>query len=207
MVKMHIETIGKDIAEMGAEIVGIQEVDMGTPRVKDANSLAKIAEGAGFEYYCFAKAIDYRGGGYGTAIVSKYPIISYEVLPLTAEGIEGRALCHAVIDVDGFKLDFFNTHTSYESKEARSKQMLEIASETAKCKQFVLTGDFNTDDFSEFSVISNSKILNNGQHLSFYPAQTAIDNIVVSENISFGISGMPQTNHSDHYPIYAEITL
>ena len=206
MVKEHIGTIGQDIAEMGAEIVGIQEVDMGTSRVKDTNSLAEIAKGACYEHYCFAKAIDYRGGGYGTAILSKYPIVSAQGIPLTAEGIEGRALCHAVIDIDGFKLDFFNTHTSYESKEARSKQMLEIAAETAKCKHFVLTGDFNTADFSEFSIIANSKLLNKGQYLSFYPAQSAIDNIVVSDNISFGISGMPETKHSDHYPIFADIT-
>jgi endonuclease/exonuclease/phosphatase family metal-dependent hydrolase len=96
-VKDNIATIGQDIVDMGAVIAGIQEVDMGTARVKDENSLAEIAKGAGYEYYAFAKAIDYKGGGYGTAILSKYPIVSAEVMPLTAEGIEGRALCHAVI--------------------------------------------------------------------------------------------------------------
>jgi endonuclease/exonuclease/phosphatase family metal-dependent hydrolase len=207
MVEDHIGTIGKDIVEMGAEIAGIQEVDMGTSRVKDKNSLAEIAKGAGYEYYCFAKAIDYRGGEYGTAILSKYPIISYEVIPLIAEGIEGRSLCHAVIDINGFNLDFFNTHTSYESKDTRKKQLLQIAAETAKCEHFVLTGDFNTADFTEFEVIANSKLLNNGQYLSFYPAPSAIDNIVVSNNISFGDSGMPETKHSDHYPIFTDIKI
>ncbi|MBE6609394.1 MAG: hypothetical protein E7634_01855 [Ruminococcaceae bacterium] len=206
-VKDNISEIGKDIADMGAVIAGIQEVDMGTSRVKDANSLAEIAKGAGYEHYTFAKAIDYRGGGYGTAILSKYPIVSAEVMPLTAEGLEGRTLCHAVIDIDGFKLDFFNTHTSYEAKAPRAKQMLEIAAETAKCSHFVLTGDFNTDDFSEFEVIAGSKLLNNGQYLSFYQAPSAIDNIVVSENISFGESGMPETKHSDHYPIFTDIKI
>jgi len=207
MVKEHIGTIGQDIAEMGAEIAGIQEVDMGTSRVKDENSLAEIAKGAGYEYYCFAKAIDYRGGGYGTAVLSKYPIISYEVKPLISEGFEGRAMCHAVIDVNGTRLDFFNTHVSYENKEIRGKQLLQIAAETAKCSQFVLTGDFNTADFSEFSVFDNSKLLNNGQFLSFYPAPSAIDNIVVSDNIAFGKSGMPETKHSDHYPVFVDIAI
>lgn len=206
-VKDNIRTIGEDIADMGAVIAGIQEVDMGTSRVKDENSLAEIAKGAGYEYYTFAKAIDYRGGGYGTAILSKYPIVSAEVMPLISEGVEGRALCHAVIDIDGFKLDFFNTHTSYESKEARTKQMLQIAAETAKCSHFVLTGDFNTADFTEFEVIANSKLLNNGQYLSFYSAPSAIDNIVVSDNVSFGVSGMPETKHSDHYPIFTDIKI
>ena len=206
-VEDNISTIGKDIADMGAVIAGIQEVDMGTPRVKDENSLAEIAKGAGYEYYSFAKALDYKGGGYGTAILSKYPIISSEVIPLISEGIEPRALCHAVIDIDGFKLDFFNTHTSYESKSAREKQLRQIAAETAKCNCFVLTGDFNTEDFTEFKVIANSKLLNNGQYLSFYSAPSAIDNIVVSDNISFGESGMPETKNSDHYPLFADIKI
>ena len=86
------------------------------------NTLKILAEKAGYEYYYFCKAIDYQGGEYGTAIMSKYPIKSFEVIPLYGEdGIERRAMGHAVIDVNGTEIDYINTHLSYEKTRTNQK--------------------------------------------------------------------------------------
>ena len=115
--------IAKDIIDCGADIVGLQEVDMFADRSGNIDQLDIIAKKAGFEYKLFVKAINIRGGEYGTSIISKYPIIESEILPLKSfEGgprkIEDRSIGITEIDVLGEKINFLNTHLSFEFSEA-----------------------------------------------------------------------------------------
>ena len=57
MVEGNEERIGEFLKETGAEIVGLQEVDVGTERVGGRDILKIMAEAGGIPYYAFA----YRG--------------------------------------------------------------------------------------------------------------------------------------------------
>ena len=63
----------------GAEVVGLQEVDLKTKRHPDDQPaiLAGLAE---FKHREYGKMRDFQGGGYGIAILSKFPIASTQVL-------------------------------------------------------------------------------------------------------------------------------
>ena len=79
--RIDYELFAKTIAESGADIVGLNEVH-GQSETKGYDAQARIlAEGAGYKYHYFAKAIDFNGRDpYGNAVLSKYPIISAETV-------------------------------------------------------------------------------------------------------------------------------
>lgn len=200
-VPLDVGCIGRFLADSNVDIAGLQEIDVGTHRMKGMDVLANIAEGGGYPYSYFAKAMAFDGGGYGVGIVSRYPILEAQAIPLFSGGEEPRVLCRTVLDVGWGKLNFFNTHTSYESKEIRTRQLEEIGTHLAECKDFILTGDFNTADLGEFSAFPSCSTVNSNEYPSFYATGEGIDNIFVSNNFHILKSTMPTTLLSDHYPI------
>ncbi len=53
---------------------------MNCERLGYIDETKEISELAGYEYYAFSKAISLGDGEYGTAILSRYPIESFEVI-------------------------------------------------------------------------------------------------------------------------------
>ncbi len=206
--RLNMATIANVIKAQDLDIVGLQEIDHMTKRSNNTDQPQKLAEAAEMPYYAFIPAIDYQGGKYGTLILSKYPIVSYEVIPLESWDKEGRALGHAVIDVNGRHIDFFNTHLSYEDKSLRGLQFSEVSEKIDLCKDYILTGDFNTADFSEFNVIGGNMINNAVRHYPTFPGgNSAIDNIVYSDCFKEIASGTVTESYSDHYMLWAEFEI
>ena len=206
--KLNLKTIAKVITEANLDIVGIQEVDLRTKRSNGIDQPRMLAEAADMPYYVFVRGIDYQGGQYGTLILSKYPIISSKVIPLESWDKEGRALGHAVIDIEGFKFDFFNTHLSFEDKTLRGLQFAEVSEKTKACENFILTGDFNTADFNEFTVVGGNLINNTARWYPTFPGgNSAIDNIVYTDAFKEIASGTMTRSYSDHYMLWAEFEL
>jgi endonuclease/exonuclease/phosphatase family metal-dependent hydrolase len=205
-VNHDMSKIAEDILALNLDIVGLQEVDIETSRAKKLDILKLLAEATGYQYYEFTKAIDFQGGGYGTAILSRYPIVHHEsVLLETPGGYEQRAYGHAVIEVNGAKLHFFNTHLSYENTEIRSAQYEQLAKATAAYRGYILTADFNTENLNEFKVFDKATLANPGKYATFPSSSTAIDNIVLADGWEITDSGMLSNNKSDHNLLWAEI--
>ena len=200
-VPNDVGCIGRFLDNANVDIVGLQEVDVGTNRMNGIDVLAKIAKDGNYPYSCFAKAMDFDNGGYGIGIVSRYPILSVQTIPLFSGGAEPRVLCHAVIAVGDETIDFFNTHTSYEARETRAEQLKEIGEHLTTCERFLLTGDFNTANLDEFSLFPPCSIVNRAEYGSFYSTGEGIDNIFVSRDFDILQSTMPTLPYSDHYPI------
>lgn len=196
--------IADDINAVGADIVGIQELDQHTERC-DTDSIGLIAKAAGFPYYEFAAAMDFKGGQYGVGVISKTPIKSVSRHPLPVLGVEPRVcMC-----CDMGEFYFLNTHIAYENTDATKAHLAAIA-QTLKglSKPFILTGDFNTEDFSLFGVLGDVALANNAERKigSFYPKGSAIDNVIISEGARFTDVGMyDKTKNSDHHLFYAEV--
>ena len=205
---LNLKTIAKVITDANLDIVGIQEVDYRTKRSNGIDQPRMLADAAGMPYYVFVRGIDYQGGEYGTLILSKYPIVSSEVIPLESWDKEGRALGHAVIDVNGFQFDFFNTHLSYEDTSLRKLQFFEVSEKTDLYKNFILTGDFNTADFTEFTILGGNLINNNTRKYPTFPGgNSAIDNIVYTDAFKEIASGTVTKSYSDHYMLWAEFEI
>lgn len=205
-VNHDMSILAEDIVGLNLDIVGLQEVDIGTSRAKGLDTLKLLAEATGYQYYYFTKAINFGGGGYGTAILSRYPIVNHEAVLLeTPSGYEQRAYGHAVIDVNGVNVHFFNTHLSYEKKEIRDAQMAQLAEATNASRGYILTADFNTAALGEFTVFTDATLVNEGKYATFPSSSSAIDNIVLESGWRIVDSGMLASNKSDHNMLWAEI--
>ena len=208
-VSHDFSVIAQDITSKNLEIVGLQEVDSKTTRSNNLDEPKMIAQELGWNYE-FSKAIDYQGGGYGHCIVSKYPIKSFVSKALPGAG-EKRSFGHAVIDVNGFELNFINTHLTHESLEGRTEQFKVIADYVKSLDNFVIVGDFNTADFKEFEVIENASFLNNSKlSVPTFPSNnrtSAIDNVIASNNIKLGVPRVLPNEHSDHVMLYTTVTI
>lgn len=206
-VKHDFAVIAKDIVDMQLDICGLQEVDNNTSRNNMQDTMALLSYHTGYKYYRYTKTIDFCGGEYGTAIISKHPITDFETFGLSCAGYENRMLAHAAIDIGGKGIDFFNTHLSFENSDIQLMQFGEVASHFNACERAVLTGDFNTDKFDRFGVFEGTALNNRQNILLSFEHRAAIDNIVVSRSGVIKSGGMPSEmpDHSDHRMIYADI--
>ena len=206
--------IAKDIIDCGADIVGLQEVDMLADRSGNIDQLAMLAEKAGFEYKLFVKAINIRGGEYGTAIISKYPIVSSKILPLKSyEGgprkMEDRSIGITEIDVLGEKINFLNTHLSFEFSEAIVYHFDQVAEILENYSSYIITADYNTNNFTLFEKFHDSRTVNNAEcEIPSFPTSSGgigIDNIVMTKDFSWRDADLGPVGHSDHRMLYATL--
>jgi len=202
----NMDILAEEIKSFNLDIVGLQEVDKNFERSGYQDVAKLLAEKAGYDHYAYTAAVDHGDSQYGTAILSKYPIKEHEIIRLTVgNGHEPRAIGHAVIDIGGVLIDFFNTHLSHESESSRLVQLDEIAKATEGFRGFIITADFNTTAFIGRKTFGDCKVLNKGQYKTFLPSETAIDNIIADSGWTFLDSGMNPSWNSDHALLWAEL--
>jgi endonuclease/exonuclease/phosphatase family metal-dependent hydrolase len=137
--------IGTSLAEMKADVVLLQEVDRHRAKSGYADQPAVLAKALGMTY---AYGVNVRVGSqeYGTAILSRFPIISGENTPLpNASGRQPRGLLHAVISVEGIELSVFNTHLDFHGGSLKGTQMKRAAALIATdTRPRLVGGDLNS---------------------------------------------------------------
>lgn len=152
---IDLDAIARVISDQQPDLVAVQEVDVKTVRSgASVNEAELLGAKTGMRYY-FAKAIDYDGGDYGIAILSKYKLSSVHTYPLpTAEGSGGepRVLATAIVKVPGKgKMLFAATHLDAQKSPVNRKlQIAAIAQILEKEKRpVIIGGDFNAEQGTE----------------------------------------------------------
>jgi len=218
---LDIERIAKIIEESNTDIVGLQEVDNHWSSRSDFQDQAKLlAERLGM-FYTYAANLDnepLNDGDerrqYGTAILSKYRILSSENHSLTKIGnTEQRGLLEATINVKGNHLHVYNTHLALTpaEREFQINEVVKIANQSAGPK--VIVGDLNaTPESNEMKSLYDHYLdVFADQPTAFtYSAENPtkrIDYIFTSNNIETVSAEVIQSLASDHLPITAEIVL
>ncbi|WBL26712.1 endonuclease/exonuclease/phosphatase family protein [Zunongwangia sp. HGR-M22] len=144
---INLNAIADVLKQSKADVVGLQEVDVYTERSgKQLHMARSLAELAGFTYWYFSKSIDFQGGAYGTAILSKFPISDTLTLALpNPENAEPRSLSLATVHLnDSLKLRFGNTHLDYTNETNNLDQVKAIRNHLSQNDiSTILTGDFN----------------------------------------------------------------
>lgn len=209
--------IASAIREADADMVGLQEIDMGTNRIGGLDTVAALTAATGLTHALFVPAMDFDGGQYGTAILSRYPIFAAERHPLPSASYEPRAFgCVTLTLGEGSTLTFLNTHLSYESHTQQDIQFAYIADWMGKHllpdTPAVLTGDFNTEDFTAFTPVTSLgyALVNDTAHefKTFRHNPVAIDNIVYREgSMTPEAFGMIESDASDHNLLWCRFEL
>jgi endonuclease/exonuclease/phosphatase family metal-dependent hydrolase len=150
--KFDLPRIAGVIKSVTPDIVALQEVDQGTARASGVDQPAELARLTGMEVV-FGRNIDYEGGGYGTAVLSKLPVKASASEKLrsfyegTAEHPEQRAVQVVELGAAGEPgLVFLCTHLDYRPDDrermASAESINGLAAKYAD-RLMLLAGDLN----------------------------------------------------------------
>lgn len=153
------------ILALEPDLVTLQEVDRGTERAGGVDQLAEFARLTGM-HATFGKAIDYRGGSYGVAVLSRVPALSTSVLPLPgAPDREARAALTVLVPASerGPLVQFTSTHLDQgrgpESRQAQASYLNELLL-SEESRPAILAGDMNTRSDAEVMELFPTRWLN-----------------------------------------------
>ena len=218
-----IEQIAAVVRSTNADIVMLQEVDNGTKRSGNVNQPAELARLTGF-HVAFGSALDYDGGKYGVAILSRWPILSDTLFHLPVEppqtraggSMEPRGALRAIIKSPRGTLAVINTHLDasgddhWRAQEADS--IISLVAQTRRNVPLVIAGgDFNSTPESSVQLALRAAGLRDGwttcgsgAGLSFPDSVPAkrIDYLFLTGGIHCSAAHVVDTRASDHRPVF-----
>jgi len=145
--KIDLARIAAVINRLAPDLVALQEVDKATRRSHGVDQAAELGRLTAM-HVAFGKAMDYDGGQYGPAILSRYPLTEVTVhgLPFV-EGCEPRCAIAARVSrgADGPELVFAATHLEHAKAAVRlcQAQKLNPALAANNATPTILAGDLN----------------------------------------------------------------
>lgn len=219
--------IAKEINDSGADVVGLQEVDKHWGERSDWHDQATLLADRLGMYVAFGANLDLdpepgdaERRQFGTAVLSRYPIVSATNHLLTnieypEKPTEQRGLLHAVIDVDGAHLDFYNTHLDHQRAEQRISQVEEILDIVEDNPGTgILVGDLNAEpEVEEVRMLTDGPFEDafEGSDGDFtFPADEPIkriDYLLATEAESISDAEVMASEASDHLPLIATVTM
>jgi endonuclease/exonuclease/phosphatase family metal-dependent hydrolase len=136
------------IREERADLVALQEVDQGTLRVGGVRQADQLIALTGL-HGAFGKAMDYQGGEYGVAILSRWPLRRTWNQPLPqADGYESRTLLSVEVDPfdTGHPIVFSTTHLDQGRESPNRLAQVNAINERLGAQEApgILAGDFNS---------------------------------------------------------------
>lgn len=218
---IDLRAIAKVIIEAKADLVALQEVDRNTARsgstLDEAEALGRLT---GMHFY-YSRSMDYRGGQYGNAVLSRFLILDtmhFELPPIAGSSGEVRSVGMAKVQLPGKRqLYFASTHLDVGRDErSRLAQAEKIIAEASSLRlPVILGGDFNSLPESRTIALFDeafSRVCVNDCPFTIpvdNPKRT-IDFIMVrpAENFrTLSVRAIPETYASDHLPVVAELVL
>lgn len=219
--KFSLERIADEILGSGADVAGLQEVDRFTLR-NPLDEMKKLEELTGY-YGVFSRNLDFQGGEYGIAILSRYPIVDHRSIhfPVTGDMEPRGALAVKSEPPDGPAFWVVTTHlgTDKTGREQLNqvnfmKKWLYKIDDGAP---FIITGDFNREPETETILEMGEEyedlwlIAGEGNGFTFNVKEPSrrIDYIFIKpEHLKKCMNiKVPETNGSDHRPVVAEIII
>ncbi len=214
---IDLKRITDVILETGADIVALQEVDIGVERSGRRDIVRELSELTGLEHQAFGKNLDHQGGDYGNATLSRYPITDYKNVQFEQLGPELRGILTTVIEIQDRSLLLLNTHLDYRSDDD-SERLLYIQGARDEIipkynvDAVIFGGDFN-DTPGSLTYQNVTEFLSDaweesgegdGYTIPSNDPEKRIDYIFYSGNINPVNAWTPVTLASDHLPVAVE---
>lgn len=217
---IDLDRIVQIIRQTEADIVALQEVDRGVERTNRVDQPAKLAALTGMRAI-FEKNIDYQGGEYGNAALSRLPVEHHEnhYLPKSLPN-EQRGILEVHVRVGGKKLIFLATHFDHHQDDG--ERMASVAKLSTLVEQHrripvIVAGDLNASPdsrtISDATVfLTDGFVVADGSGFT-YPADDPvrrIDYVLYNRHPGFRCIDcrvIPEPVASDHRPVLAVFEL
>lgn len=149
----NLERVASLIRSSGADIVLLQEVDRGTTRSGGVDQLAELMRLTGM-HGAFGKSLDYQGGQYGIATLSRWPIARHETVALHTDPPQLRAggslEPRVALLVETKRLHVLNTHLDASRDDRyRLQEIGQVIRATSGRTPILAGGDFNSEPGSD----------------------------------------------------------
>lgn len=214
------------IAGIDADIIALQELDVGRARSNGIDQAREIARELGHEHAHFHPALRVMEEEYGDAIITRQPsrLVKAGTLPLPGRGrlAEPRGALWASIAYGGVELQIINTHLGLMRAERLAQADALLGPEwlsASECKlPFILLGDFNSPPrgrtYKRLAAELTDAPLSVSKARATFPARyplLRIDHIFVSTGIQVTgahiVRGDAARRASDHLPLVADFEL
>ena len=217
--KLDLQRIADVINQEQPDLVGLQEVDRGVKRTEGKDEIAELAVMTRM-HFAFAPNLDYQGGKYGVAILSRLPIKS--ILHLMFENkreAERRGMLKVEVDVGGTAVNFVTTHLDYQFADGRLFETEQLLRNLEDVKgPLIVVADLNdTPDGSAYKLMhtlfDDAWITSKAKGDGFsYPADKPVKRIDhIFYRIGTGVRAKKawviETLASDHVPVVATIEI
>ena len=209
---MDIEVLATWCAGLDADVLALQEVDVGLPRSGGVDTVAAVAEASGGEAF-FAPALEIDGGRYGNALIVKGSLHETEVIRLErVRGDERRSLGLARVQLSAGEVTIGFTHLAVNPFSARRQLRAAAAAAAQRGSPTILLGDFNLDGFDARRVLqrANSPLELCGPMAPSFPAARPlrrIDHICVGGLSAGPTEPLARAPVSDHLAVRCRLTL
>ena len=211
--KLDLERIAELIREVDPDLVTLQEIDSVTSRTMSVDQVVELGRLTGLRPI-FGGFMPYRGGTYGMALLSAWPVaesVNYR-LP---DGEEPRTALAAIVTSPktGQSLRLVGIHF-YRTAEERLAQAAALdgllADDTIPT---ILAGDFNSTPDSEVMLYLADSwhiVAKGTDHLTFpsYGPVREIDFVLLRPRDAFGIAAqylLDEPVVSDHRPVVVDL--
>lgn len=214
---LDITKCEETIRNANSDVVALNEVRMRTLDVDGMEQAAYLAKSLGMHYY-FSKAIDYNGGDYGIALLSKYEILSAasypvpQVFPVEAreKRYEDRVVLNARLKAGDKIVSAYVSHFGLSNAERENAAELVIDLLKQEKGPAIFMGDLNMtpDDPLILKIREYVKDLSeNETYMTHHTLdlKDRIDYIFASAHFSLKSIHAPFSTASDHLPLVADV--
>jgi endonuclease/exonuclease/phosphatase family metal-dependent hydrolase len=223
-----LPAIRQAVTALQPDVVFLQEVlgqhDKHARRVREWPELPQYQYIAGeqWPHVAYGKTAQYDHGHHGNAILSRYPIVSYESIDISTNPIETRGLLHAVLDVPGVRAPVHcvcvHLNLLHGGREKQLRQICQrISTSVGTSDPVILAGDFNDWQRRASGILTRELGIKevffhlHGQYAPTFPVTYPILTLdrVYARGLATAVGqillGDPWEGLSDHAPLYAEL--
>lgn len=195
-------------AGLGADVLALQEVDVGLRRSRRANQAAAVARSTGLDVAFGAARWVGLWGRYGNALLAR-GVHDVKVVRLPRQGWrrERRAALLASVDAAGGRVSVAATHLSTDSSEAAVQLDALAAALRARPGPWLLVGDLNLRPDRAVPALARHGLSLADPSAPTYPAHRPFLRIdhVAADGLALGaVQVLDAAPVSDHRPLLVE---
>lgn len=219
--RQDLARIAAVINEAQPALVGLQEVDRGVARTGRVDQIAELARLTNMEY-AFAPNLDFQGGKYGVAVLSRFKIVRVEHRMFrNLYEAERRGSLRVEVEVkNGLRVSFVTTHLDYQHDDNRLYEASQLLQPLRALQMpVIIVGDFNEEPngathaamIIEYLDAQDNKGNEANKGLTF-PANKPVKRIDYvfygrTSGVRVKAARVIETQASDHLPVVADLEI